>query len=235
MPPRRTGSPAIPGSARRRRMDGRLTVDGGRHPQPRRSLSAATPSGTRRSDRGWRRAPSSASSTRPPRGWDRLNWESRSSATSPTTTISTTGSMAASSTRTCHYSCAYFAGRALTPGGGPARQEGAHRRQARPEPGPAGARYRLGLGRLGALTSNRGADVDVLGITLSEEQLERRPPEGRGQAGVADRVKFELSDYRNVTGTFDRIVSVGMFEHVGRPHYRDFFANRRSPVGGRTG
>ena len=77
-----------------------------------------------------------------------------------------------------------------------------------------------------ALYLNRVADVDVLGITLSEEQLQvarRRAQE----AGVADRVKFELIDYRRVEGRFDRIVSVGMFEHVGPPHYRTFFAKCR--------
>jgi cyclopropane-fatty-acyl-phospholipid synthase len=78
-----------------------------------------------------------------------------------------------------------------------------------------------------ALYLHRVADVDVLGITLSEEQLKtaRRRAE---EAGVADRVKFELIDYRDVTGVFDRIVSVGMFEHVGPPHYRAFFAKCRS-------
>jgi cyclopropane-fatty-acyl-phospholipid synthase len=48
------------------------------------------------------------------------------------------------------------------------------------------------------------------------------------EAGVADRVRFELIDYRDVQGRFDRIVSVGMFEHVGPPHYRRFFAQCRS-------
>ena len=78
-----------------------------------------------------------------------------------------------------------------------------------------------------ALYLNRVADVDVLGVTLSEEQLKvaRRRAE---EAGVADRVKFELIDYRDVTGSFDRIVSVGMFEHVGPPHYETFFGKCRS-------
>ena len=73
-----------------------------------------------------------------------------------------------------------------------------------------------------ALYLHRVADVDVLGVTLSEEQLKvaRRRAE---EAGVADRVKFELIDYRDVQGQFDRIVSVGMFEHVGVPQYRTFF------------
>src|SRR6185436_20030947 len=77
-----------------------------------------------------------------------------------------------------------------------------------------------------ALYLNRVADVEVLGITLSEEQLKvaRRRAE---EAGVADRVKFELVDYRALTGKFDRIVSVGMFEHVGTPHYETFFAKCR--------
>jgi cyclopropane-fatty-acyl-phospholipid synthase len=69
-------------------------------------------------------------------------------------------------------------------------------------------------------------DVDVTGITLSEEQIKY----ARGDAerrDVADRVKFELVDYRDVAGTFDRIVSVGMFEHVGPPHYRAFFRKCR--------
>ncbi len=65
-------------------------------------------------------------------------------------------------------------------------------------------------------------DVRVTGITLSVEQL--RVAEGRAAAlGLSDRVKFELTDYREVAGRFDRIVSVGMFEHVGVVHYPTFF------------
>jgi cyclopropane-fatty-acyl-phospholipid synthase len=77
-----------------------------------------------------------------------------------------------------------------------------------------------------ALYLHAQADVDVLGITLSDEQLAvaRRRAE---EAGVADRVKFELLDYRDVPGPFDRIVSVGMFEHVGKAHYPEFFAHCR--------
>ena len=77
-----------------------------------------------------------------------------------------------------------------------------------------------------ALFLNRAADVDVLGITLSEHQLataRRRASE----AGVSDRVKFELVDYRKLEGRFDRIVSVGMFEHVGLAHFDEFFAKCR--------
>jgi cyclopropane-fatty-acyl-phospholipid synthase len=78
-----------------------------------------------------------------------------------------------------------------------------------------------------ALYLHRIADVDVLGITLSKEQLEvaRRRA---AQEGVSHRVRFELMDYRDVEGPFDRIVSVGMFEHVGRARYRQFFEKCRS-------
>ncbi|MGI2031084.1 class I SAM-dependent methyltransferase [Rhizobium panacihumi] len=65
-------------------------------------------------------------------------------------------------------------------------------------------------------------DVQVLGVTLSKEQ-QALATERAQKAGLADRVKFELRDYRDVTEKFDRIVSVGMFEHVGVHHYDEFF------------
>ena len=77
-----------------------------------------------------------------------------------------------------------------------------------------------------ALFLHKVANVDVLGVTLSEEQLKvaRRRAE---EAGVADRVRFELIDYRALDGQFDRIVSVGMFEHVGAAHYDEFYRKCR--------
>lgn len=66
------------------------------------------------------------------------------------------------------------------------------------------------------------ANVEVLGVTLSEEQ-HRVAVERASAAGVADRVRFELRDYRDVNERFDRIVSVGMFEHVGVSRYDEFF------------
>ena len=73
-----------------------------------------------------------------------------------------------------------------------------------------------------ALTLARDYGARVTGITLSAEQL----VEARARAaaeGLADRVSFEMLDYRSLTERFDRIVSVGMFEHVGVVHYRAFF------------
>ena len=77
-----------------------------------------------------------------------------------------------------------------------------------------------------ALFLNKVAGVDVLGVTLSEHQL-RIARERAKEAGVSDRVKFELIDYRLLDKQFDRIVSVGMFEHVGAKHYDEFFAKCR--------
>lgn len=65
-------------------------------------------------------------------------------------------------------------------------------------------------------------DVQVTGVTLSAEQHSLAVERAR-QRGLADRVDFQIRDYREVTGKFDRIVSVGMFEHVGVGHYREFF------------
>jgi cyclopropane-fatty-acyl-phospholipid synthase len=71
----------------------------------------------------------------------------------------------------------------------------------------------------------RHFDVKVHGITLSEEQIALAKQRAE-DAGVADRVTFELVDYRALPergARYDRIVSVGMFEHVGRPQFETFF------------
>jgi cyclopropane-fatty-acyl-phospholipid synthase len=78
-----------------------------------------------------------------------------------------------------------------------------------------------GWGGLGLYLAKAGAG-QVVGITLAEEQLKVSRARAE-QAGLADRVRFELRDYRDQTGRFDRIVSVGMFEHVGVQHYSAFF------------
>ncbi len=73
-----------------------------------------------------------------------------------------------------------------------------------------------------ALSLARAENVRVHGITLSQEQL--AVARGRAEAeGLSDRVTFDLIDYRQVEGRYDRIVSVGMFEHVGPPQYPTFF------------
>lgn len=73
-----------------------------------------------------------------------------------------------------------------------------------------------------ALYLARFLGASVKGVTLSDEQLaiaRKRAEDG----GFAERVRFELEDYRHVQEQFDRLVSVGMFEHVGRPFYDQYF------------
>jgi len=73
-----------------------------------------------------------------------------------------------------------------------------------------------------ALTLAEETGAEVVGVTLSHEQLKvaQRRAEERG---LSDQVEFRLQDYRLIKENFDRIVSVGMFEHVGVGHYREYF------------
>jgi cyclopropane-fatty-acyl-phospholipid synthase len=78
-----------------------------------------------------------------------------------------------------------------------------------------------GWGGLGLmLAEEHGAEV--LGVTLSSEQL-AEARERAAKRGLERRVRFEMLDYRAIEGQFDRIVSVGMFEHVGPGNYQDYF------------
>ena len=70
-------------------------------------------------------------------------------------------------------------------------------------------------------------DVEVVGVTLSTEQHTIATQRAQ-ELGLAGRVRFELRDYRDLNERFDRIVSVGMFEHVGVSHYDEFFGKVRS-------
>ncbi|WP_029616696.1 SAM-dependent methyltransferase [Pseudorhizobium marinum] len=67
-------------------------------------------------------------------------------------------------------------------------------------------------------------NVQVTGVTLSREQ-QKLASQRAQKEGLSDRVKLELRDYRDVDDRFDRIVSVGMFEHVGVQHYDEFFSH----------
>ncbi len=78
-----------------------------------------------------------------------------------------------------------------------------------------------GWGGLGLYLA-KAFDASVLGVTLSEEQHGVSNERARA-AGLSDRALFQLRDYRHLEGPFDRIVSVGMFEHVGVNHYRTYF------------
>ena len=124
------------------------------------------------------------------------------------------------------YSCAYFADPGNSLDRAQADKKAHIAAKLHLKPGLRVLDIGCGWGGM-ALYLNRVADVDVLGITLSEEQL--KVARARAEAaGVADRVTFELVDYRDLTGRFDRIVSVGMFEHVGVPQYETYFRKCRS-------
>jgi cyclopropane-fatty-acyl-phospholipid synthase len=120
------------------------------------------------------------------------------------------------------YSCAYFANRELTLEDA---QEAKKRHIAAKldlRPGHRVLDIGCGFGGM-ALYLARNYGVHVTGITLSTEQL-KIARERAVRQGVARLVDFRLEDYRHTRGPFDRIVSIGMFEHVGRPHYRRFFS-----------
>lgn len=73
-----------------------------------------------------------------------------------------------------------------------------------------------------ALTLARDYGAHVTGVTLSKEQHALATKRAQ-EAGLSDRVDIRLCDYRDVEGAFDRVVSVGMFEHVGLPHFDTYF------------
>ena len=78
-----------------------------------------------------------------------------------------------------------------------------------------------------ALTLARDFGAQVLGVTLSQEQHAASVARAAA-AGLAGQISFKLMDYRQLSGQFDRIVSVGMFEHVGVPHYKEYFRRVKS-------
>lgn len=124
------------------------------------------------------------------------------------------------------YSCAYFTDPANDLDRAQSDKKAHIAAKLALEPGMRVLDIGCGWGGL-ALYLHAKTGAEVLGVTLSEEQI--KVARARAEAaGVADKVKFELIDYRHVTpensgGRFDRIVSVGMFEHVGPPNYRTFF------------
>jgi cyclopropane-fatty-acyl-phospholipid synthase len=123
------------------------------------------------------------------------------------------------------YSCAYYTNPANSLEQAQADKKAHIAAKLALEPGMRVLDIGCGWGGM-ALYLHEVANVDVLGVTLSEHQL-KIARERAETAGVSGRVKFELIDYRNLDDRFDRIVSVGMFEHVGAAHYDEFFAKCR--------
>jgi cyclopropane-fatty-acyl-phospholipid synthase len=75
-----------------------------------------------------------------------------------------------------------------------------------------------------ALYLAQTAGARTTGVTLSEEQLAAASQRAR-DSGLGDRLEFRLQDYRDASEKYDRIVSIGMFEHVGLANFDEFFAN----------
>jgi cyclopropane-fatty-acyl-phospholipid synthase len=124
--------------------------------------------------------------------------------------------------RDLNYSCAYFAtGEETLEAAQLAKQRRIAAKLLLDRPDLSVLDIGCGWGSL-ALRLAEEYGARVTGITLSEEQL-TVARERAAARGLADRVRFELADYRSVRGCFDRVVSVGMFEHVGVPHYGAFF------------
>lgn len=123
------------------------------------------------------------------------------------------------------YSCAYFTRPDMTLDAAQEAKKHHIAAKLRIEPGMKVLDIGCGWGGMG-LTLARDYGAQVLGVTLSREQhgIARARAE---KAGLADKARFELMDYRDLRGRFDRVVSVGMFEHVGVPHYSEYFRNVR--------
>jgi cyclopropane-fatty-acyl-phospholipid synthase len=172
--------------------------------------------------------PARAALWRPPRlaaAWGSWNWRRRSRRNAAHHYDLSDSLYALFLDRERQYSCGYFAGDGEDLDSAQAAKMARIATKLCLRPGQKLLDIGCGWGGL-ALHLARTAPVEVLGITLSEAQL--RHARARASAeGLDDRVRFELADWREVDGRFDRIVSVGMFEHVGPPHYRAFLARCR--------
>ncbi len=123
--------------------------------------------------------------------------------------------------RDMQYSCAYFERPDMTLDEAQLAKKRHIAAKLRMGPGLNVLDIGSGWGGLGLFLAER-FDAEVLGVTLSTEQHTVATERARA-AGLDQRVHFEIRDYRDLSERFDRIVSVGMFEHVGVNHYRTYF------------
>ncbi|MAY86606.1 MAG: SAM-dependent methyltransferase [Pseudooceanicola sp.] len=124
--------------------------------------------------------------------------------------------------RDMQYSCAYFTDPTVSLDEAQEAKKAHIAAKLRIEPGMRVLDIGCGWGGM-ALTLARDHGAQVVGVTLSENQLAL----GRARVteqGLQSRIDLRLEDYRNLAEPFDRIVSVGMLEHVGLPHYGDYFS-----------
>lgn len=119
------------------------------------------------------------------------------------------------------YTCAYFRQPDETLEQAQANKKRHIARKLLIEPGMRVLEIGSGWGGL-AITLAQDFGAHVTGVTLSQVQLDAAALRAR-DAGVGDQIEFRLQDYRQVVGRFDRVVAVGMMEHVGKPQYPAFF------------
>lgn len=125
-----------------------------------------------------------------------------------------------------NYSCAYFRSPADTLE--EAQQNKLRHIAAKLDLRPGQRVLDIGCGWGGmAIYLAQNFDVHVTGVTLSTEQLALAQQRAE-QLGLAHMISFQLKDYRDVAGSFDRIVSIGMFEHVGISYFRQYFGKIHS-------
>ncbi|MBX3482779.1 cyclopropane-fatty-acyl-phospholipid synthase family protein [Phenylobacterium sp.] len=119
------------------------------------------------------------------------------------------------------YSCAYFERPDMTLEEAQLAKKRHIAAKLQAQPGHSVVEIGCGWGGL-ALQLVKDCDVEVDAITLSVEQL--KVAKERAEAlGLAHKARFSLTDYRDLTGTYDRVLSVAMFEAVGRPNYQEYF------------
>ncbi|AWN17300.1 cyclopropane-fatty-acyl-phospholipid synthase family protein [Salinisphaera sp. LB1] len=119
------------------------------------------------------------------------------------------------------YSCAYFEHEGMSLDEAQRAKLAHIGRKLLLEPGQKVLDIGCGWGGM-ALFLAREYDVDVVGLTLSNDQYDHACQRAE-TLGLSHRVTFLKEDYREHQGAYDAIVSVGMFEHVGRPQYQTFF------------
>ena len=120
------------------------------------------------------------------------------------------------------YSCAYFPSAEVSLEEAQAAKKAHLAAKLLLKPGHKVLDIGCGWGGLGLSLAEAEPGAKITGVTLSKEQLavaQRRAAD----RGLSERADFQFRDYRDVAGPFDRIVSVGMFEHVGAPHFQEFF------------
>ena len=128
--------------------------------------------------------------------------------------------------RNMHYSCAYFRTPDMTLEQAQVAKSEHIRHKLRLAPGARVLDIGSGWGSL-AMHLAEHAEVDVTGLTLSSEQVRAASAEAE-RRGLSGRVEFRLEDYRHHRGEYDAVVSVGMFEHVGRRNFTRFFDTVRA-------